>query len=117
MTKPRVYIETTIPSFYCETRSDSKSLARTNWTQHWWDFKRDEYELVTSEAVLDELRRGRYATRKPALALIDSISLVPIELPIADIITVYVEHSVMPDDPIGDALHLAVASFHKCDSY
>ena len=21
----------------------------------------------------------------------------------------------MPDDPVGDALHLAIASYHKCD--
>ena len=34
---------------------------------------------------------------------------------IADIVTAYISHHVMPSDPAGDALHLAIASFHKCD--
>ena len=24
-------------------------------------------------------------------------------------------HKLMPEDPLGDALHLALASYHKCD--
>ena len=28
---------------------------------------------------------------------------------------VYIRHKVMPDNPLGDALHLALASFHKYD--
>jgi hypothetical protein len=27
----------------------------------------------------------------------------------------YVRHQLMPSDPSGDALHLAIASFHRCD--
>jgi hypothetical protein len=27
----------------------------------------------------------------------------------------YIQHKLMPGDPGGDALHLAVASYHKCD--
>ena len=27
----------------------------------------------------------------------------------------YIDHKVMPCDPTGDALHLALASYHKCD--
>jgi len=34
--KPRVYIETTIPSFYFETRSTPEMVARRQWTRHWW---------------------------------------------------------------------------------
>jgi hypothetical protein len=32
-----------------------------------------------------------------------------------DIVQAYVRHRVMPADPAGDALHLALASYHKCD--
>lgn len=38
-----------------------------------------------------------------------------IDEPIADIVEAYISHQVMPKDPAGDALHLALASFHKCD--
>lgn len=34
---------------------------------------------------------------------------------IADIVEAYVKNHVMPSDPVGDALHLALASYHKCD--
>lgn len=34
---------------------------------------------------------------------------------IAEIVEAYVQHHLMPADPTGDALHLALASFHKCD--
>ena len=34
---------------------------------------------------------------------------------IADIVETYISNRVMPNDPAGDALHLAIASFHKCD--
>ncbi|HEY4761604.1 MAG TPA: type II toxin-antitoxin system VapC family toxin [Thermoguttaceae bacterium] len=115
MSLPSVYIETTIPSFYFTTRKDVESLARRNWTQHWWDFKREEYELVTSVAVLDELKKGNYAGRDEALKLMENIFLLPTEPAIPEIITAYIQHSVMPSDPGGDAYHLAMASFYKCD--
>ena len=47
--------------------------------------------------------------------MIADIPLVSIEAEIAEIIQVYIEHKVMPDNPLGDALHLALASFHKCE--
>jgi hypothetical protein len=112
---PRVYIETTIPSFYCEIRSDSESVARRNWTQHWWDFKRDAYEVYTSSAVLEELSDGEYPTKQDALSLMAEIPLLPVEDEIWAIAEAYVRRSLMPADPTGDALHLAVASYHKCD--
>lgn len=40
---------------------------------------------------------------------------IPIEDEIQETVEVYIQHRVMPNNPLGDALHLAVASFHKCD--
>ncbi len=34
---------------------------------------------------------------------------------IADIIDTYIDNHLMPRQRLGDALHLALASFHKCD--
>jgi type I restriction enzyme, R subunit len=56
----RVYIETTIPSLYHDNRGDPETIARRRWTRRWWDRERDKYELVTSSAVLEELRRGEF---------------------------------------------------------
>lgn len=113
--KPIVYIETTIPSFYVETRSEPDMIARRQWTREWWDNYRSLYDVVTSEAVLDELEHGDYLNKADALAFVEPIPLLSIEPEIGEIIDAYIRHQVMPRDPVGDALHLAIASYHKCD--
>jgi hypothetical protein len=115
MSIPKVYIETTIPSFYHEIRTDLDSIARKNWTQHWWDFKRAEFELYTSEAVIHELEFGNYPTKKQALTLLDGVPLLAVDFQILDIVETYISRKVMPAVPAGDALHLAIASFYGCD--
>ncbi|MBD3374829.1 hypothetical protein GF406_07340 [candidate division KSB1 bacterium] len=49
--KKRVYIETTIPSFYFETRTEPDMVARKNWTREWWDNRSSDFECVTSITV------------------------------------------------------------------
>ena len=72
-------------------------------------------EPVTSEAVRYELQRGDYPGKHEALELISTIPDIEIVGEIQDIITTYVEHQLMPANPLGDALHLALASYHICD--
>jgi predicted nucleic acid-binding protein len=90
-------------------------IARRDWTRQWWDERSTDYELLTSVAVLDELARGDYEGKSEVLEMLERIPLLPIETPIAEIMRAYVLHKVVRKDPLGDALHLAVASFHKCD--
>jgi len=111
-----VYIETTIPSFYYETRSEPEMVARRNWTRQWWQERGGkDFDMVTSQAVIDELNRGRFPARGDALQLMDGLELLPIVEEIEEIVAVYLAHYLMPKDAVGDALHLAVASFHGCE--
>jgi predicted nucleic acid-binding protein len=71
--------------------------------------------MVTSEAVLDELREGGAYHKEAALNMALTLPLLPVENEIVAIVQAYVKHKVMPQDPAGDALHLALASFHACD--
>ncbi len=113
--KCKVYIETSIPSFYYEIRTVPEIVARRNWTRQWWNDSRQNYEIVTSDAVIDELNKGDYPTKANTLELLNNIPLLPFEEEISEIVENYLEHKLMPKDPMGDALHLALASFHKCD--
>jgi len=90
-------------------------VARRHWTREWWNRRRSDYECVTSEAVLDELERGEYSSKTEALGLMDTVALLAVERPIVEITQAYIAHQVMPRDPAGDALHLALASYHRCD--
>lgn len=110
----RVYIETSIPSFYYEVRQSPEMVARREWTRAWWE-TRLEYELVTSDAVFYELERGNYPGEEAALKLMSEVSVIEVADEVVDIIKAYTDHKVMPVDPLGDALHLALASYHRCD--
>jgi hypothetical protein len=113
--RQRVYIETTISSFYYEVRTEPEIVARRNWTRTWWDSRRHAYLLVTSIAAIDELQAGTFPNKDQALALLADIPLVPVEPAIIEIVETYIQRLVMSRDPTGDALHLALASYHKCD--
>lgn len=115
MTAPRAYVETTIPSLYHEVRTTPDIVARRDWTRQWWSEAEHRYELVTSVAVLDELGGGLPERSAERLSLIRGLPILPIEPAILEIVQVYIGHKVMPADPGGDALHLALASYHKCD--
>ncbi|MCU0727985.1 MAG: type II toxin-antitoxin system VapC family toxin [Planctomycetes bacterium] len=115
MTRSIVYIETSVPSFYFETRADPDLVARREWTRAWWRTASNRHDLVTSPAVIDELQRGDYPHRQECLELVARLPLLAIEGPVAEIVETYIARRVMPADPAGDALHLALASLHRCD--
>ena len=115
MSKPRVYVETTIPSFYHETRTAPDIVARRRWTSQWWSGAPERYELVTSSPVLDELAGGPRERIAERLTLVRELPLLAVEPGIGEILQAYLRHKLMPADPAGDALHLALASYHKCD--
>jgi hypothetical protein len=71
--------------------------------------------MVTSLAVVDEIERGDFAARADCLTLIGTLPVLAIEPPVLEIVEAYIQHRVMPADPAGDALHLAIASYHRCD--
>jgi hypothetical protein len=115
MSLPRVYVETTIPSFYHETRTAPEIVARREWTRQWWSVATDQYELVTSPAVLDELSSGPPDRSGAWLALVAHLPVLTVSPAIVEIVQVYIRRKLMPANPTGEALHLALASYHKCD--
>lgn len=109
------YIETTIPSFYHEVRSEPSMVARRDWTRRWFDVAVTSDRIVSSVAVLDELRRGDFPGRDECLAMLDTIEMLELDDPVFEIVEAYLASKLMPSDPFGDALHLALASYHRCD--
>jgi len=110
-----IYIETSIPSFYHETREEPTMVARRLWTRAWWDRAVTEENLVTSDAVVDELEGGDYPSRSDCVRLVATLPRLPLEFPVEEIVKAYVTQQLMPANPLGDALHLALASYHACD--
>jgi len=113
----KIYIEISIPSFYWENRTDLASVAHREWTRQWWHRYESCAELCTSQAVLNELTQGNYSEIKKnnCIKLLDRLTFLPIEPEIVTIVQTYLQHQLMPKNTAGDALHLAIASYHKCD--
>lgn len=79
MSKPLVYVETTIPSFYFELRTAPHIVARRDWTRAWWHAAPQRYELVTSAPVLDELAGESAERTAERLELVRGLRLLPVE--------------------------------------
>ena len=58
MAKPRAYVETSVISYLtAQPGRDLVVAAREEVTREWWS-GRDRFELLVSEAVLEEIARG-----------------------------------------------------------
>ena len=71
--------------------------------------------LVTSATVIGELRLAPEPKRSDAIALLEPLQLLAMPAEVDDMTGAYIAHKVMPRDAAGDARHLAVATFHRCD--
>jgi hypothetical protein len=110
-----IYIETSVPSFYHETRPARDLQSRRDWTRQWWALPKFDQEWVISLPVIFELEEAPQPKRDQALALVSQLRLLPYTSEIAEIVEVYFAHKLMPIEAQGDADHLALASFHNCD--
>jgi predicted nucleic acid-binding protein len=111
--RPTVYIETTIPSYYCDERPElANDIART---REWWDHERADYECFISSVVLDELSEGDYPNKEKCLRLVQGIPSLALASEVIDIAEVYQLRRLMPRSPVRDALHVALASYYRVD--
>ena len=113
--KNTVYIETSIPSFYYETREEAEFVAMRSWTREWWERAKTRYLCFTSDAVISELEQGSHPQQEEKLLLVSELEQLPINRSIEEIVEVYIANYLMPKNHLGDALHLALASFYKMD--
>jgi len=110
-----VHIEPSVPSAYVSHRTDPGSLYRRKLTREWWEKEAHRYDLVTSEATLNELRSGSYPGQQEAIGLVQNLPLLEVGEEAQRIAELYIRHHVMPDEDAGDAAHLALASIHEVD--
>ena len=77
----RIYLETTVISFYFNARSEPEMVSRQNWTRRWLDAAMaSSDELVTSLAVENELNGGKFLNQSDMLELAGRFPLLDVEL-------------------------------------
>lgn len=111
----RVYIETTIPSYYFETRRSTSVIAWREATREWWDRISHRYDLVTSPVTIEELARTPEPKRSHALELIRPIPVLPRIRGAEDAAQYYIDQRLIPADAFADGMHIALASLHNIE--
>ncbi len=114
--KPKVYLETTIPSYLTARPSrDLVIAARQEVTREWWESGREEFDLFVSQYVLDEAALGDPdATRRrmEALAGIPLLRATDDAFALADELLTGVP---LPEKASTDSIHIAIAAIHRMD--
>jgi hypothetical protein len=73
--KEKVYFDSTIPSYYFDTR---ESLAVfTAITRKWWTEMSASYDVLIFDAVLQELNAGDYPRKDEIIEFVSTIPLLP----------------------------------------
>jgi predicted nucleic acid-binding protein len=115
MPKPRAYVETTIPNFYYDVRPDAAIIERREATREWWAGAAGKFELITSSTVFAELTAGISERVPLRLELLRGLPVLFPDEAVVAIVQAYIRHKLMPANPPEDAVHLALASYHRCD--
>ena len=111
--KQRVYLDSTIFSFYYDNRPDC--IHRRNVTVDWLDNQSNYFELYTSLFTIDEISNPVYPGWEKVSAKSGGIPLLKVNDDLKGIIKIYLDNKLMPEDDAGDAAHLAIASYYEMD--
>ena len=114
--KSTLYVETSIVSYLTARRSrDIITAARQEITREWWNVRRTNFQLFTSEFVIEEAEEGdpeAARRRLDALTEAEKLDLHDEARPLARKL---VEKGPLPAKAALDALHIAVSATSGMD--
>lgn len=109
--KRSLYLETSVVGAYL----DNGEPFRRDLTIRWWEHEMSEYRPVTSLLVQRELERMPEPHRSGYLNLVKPLEHVELADEAAILAEGYISRGIFHRKYIADALHVALASFHKID--
>ena len=114
--KPRLYVETTIPSYLVARISrDLRLAADQKSTQEWWKRHRHKYDLFISEAVLEEAADGNTSFATKRLTVLSGLPRLRTTSEVGALVTRFLQEQIIPPTVAADAVHLALAASHHMD--
>ena len=112
----RIYIESTIPSYVvARPARDLLQAARQQTSKDWWELKRQQHELFTSEIVLAEIGEGEAAMAQQRLEVMDGIKILRLTDDTEALTQRILESGLLPPDADRDAAHIALATISEMD--
>ena len=114
--KPRLYVETTIPSYLTSRPSRDLIVAgHQQITREWWEKRRDAFQLYISQLVVDEASAGDPAAARERLKVIQDLPLLDITPEVEVLASGILASGIIPRKAATDAAHIAVAAVHGLD--
>lgn len=111
--KKKVYMDTTIASYYYDNRKETEFLTKA--TRNWFRTQADDYRIFVSEATLVEAEAGNYPNKNKVVDFVNKWQMLRYDEILGEIVETYIQNQLMPKEYGGDALHLAYASHYKVD--
>ncbi|MBE9061426.1 type II toxin-antitoxin system VapC family toxin [cf. Phormidesmis sp. LEGE 11477] len=111
-----VCIETSILG-YLTARSTKNLILAANMevTKDWWELRRNNFALYTSEAVLAEVMRGDSEIASQRLEILRSFPLLALNQAVQGLAVQFLARSNLPPKAKIDAIHIAAATVHSMD--
>ena len=111
-----IYIETSVIG-YLTARSTKNLIIAANieTTRDWWEFRRNDFILYTSEAVLDEVAKGDTAIASQRLEILRDFPLLALNQAVQGLAAQFLTRSNLPPKAEVDAIHIAAATVHGMD--
>lgn len=108
--KPYVYIETTVVSYLTARPSrDIVVAAHQQITRDWWQTCRSQFELVTSQLVIQEAGAGDPVAVRERLYVLSELTGIEITEEAQALAQELIREGAVPTEFGADALHIAVA--------
>jgi len=114
--KPRVYIQTSIPSYLTARPSnDIRAMANQNSTIEWWENRKSDFDVFISEFVLAETSQGHPEAAEKRIKAISDILELEITEEAKILAKALIEEGPLPEKAEIDAYHIAVATVNGMD--
>jgi hypothetical protein len=112
-----VYIETSILGYLTARPSRDLVVAAANIeiTREWWDTRRNEFQLYSSQAVIKETSQGDAAIASQRLEIVRNLTLLDLNQFVLDLAEQFLRRSNLPAKADVDAVHIAAATVHGMD--
>ncbi len=111
-----VYLETSILGYLTARPSrDIVVSANIQITREWWDTRRSDFQLYSSQAVVKETSQGDAAIASQRLEIVRNLALLDLNQSVFDLAEQFLERSNLPPKADVDAIHIAAATIHAMD--
>jgi len=112
----RIYVESTIPSYVvARPARDLLQAARQQISKDWWELKRQQHELFTSQIVLDEIASGETGMSKQRLETLAGIPVLRANEEAEKFTLQILGSGLLPAAADRDAGHIALATIYEMD--